>query len=111
MQTRQDTTTTTQRFPSGDSRPLAVLAKEPDEIEARWGLRFSDGIDELDAFRFAVVDLPGSLRAALAKHDGDPNPGTVVRVDAAADPVEAKARLIAALGLGTGDVLWRAPET
>jgi hypothetical protein len=109
MQTREEATTTTPLFRSGDSRPLAVLADEPDTVATRWGLRFSEGVDDLDAFRYAVVELPGALRVSLAKHHGDPNPGTVVRIDAEDDPATVRARLIEALGLSPGDVLWWAP--
>lgn len=111
MQIRQETRSTDPFFPSGDSRPLAVLTAEPVVLEARRGLRFAEGLDDLDRFRYAVLDLPGAIRVWFSKHHGDPNPGTVVRIDAAADPTAARTRLTTSLKLGEGDVLWWAPDT
>lgn len=99
------------RFPSGESRPIAVLLAEPDDLAARHGLRFAAGQDDLDDFRFAVLDLGGDLQASLVRHWGDPNPGTVVRVDATADAEAAFRRLEAALNLTGADILWRTGES
>ena len=65
-----------------------------------------DGSDDLDALQFAVLDLAAGQSAVLSKHRGDPNPGTVVRIDANGDARQARAMLVAALDLGPGDDLW-----
>lgn len=97
-------------FPSGDSRPIAVLADEPAALAKRFGLRFAEGHDDLDQFRYAIVELGGDRQAWLYKHRGDPNPGTVVRIDANADPAAARQALTAKLSLAAGDVLWWLPD-
>jgi hypothetical protein len=97
-------------FPSGDSRALAVLAAEPETIGERHGLHFFTAIDDLDVLRWAEVRLGDSSNAWLSKHQSDPNPGTVIRVDARADPAAARRALNAALQLQDGDVLWWAAD-
>jgi hypothetical protein len=93
-------------FQSGDSRPLAVLADEPETLSQRFGLRFAEGIDDLDQFRFAVVNLGGKRQAWLYKHQNDPNPGTVVRVDSGMNLSVARRELARRLSLEGSDVLW-----
>lgn len=97
-------------WPSGDSRPIAVLPFELPELTARYGLDYEDGVDDLDRFGLAAIELADGQQAWLYKHDGDPNPGIVVRVDARADPDEAKRLLLDALGLDCQDLWWAGPE-
>lgn len=110
MNTELKPTAPASAFPSGESRPLAVLAGEPATLAQRFGLRFAEGIDDLDRFLYAIVDLGDSCQAWLYKHDGDPNPGTVVRVDSGTDPAAARRELTARLSLSPGDVLWWSSE-
>ena len=110
MATKPQTKHPTPSFPSGDSRALAVLAAEPATLAERHGLRFFTAIDDLDRVEYATVHLGGSVQAWLLKHQGDPNPGTVVRVDVGLDPVATRRGLEDALGLEDGDVLWWAAD-
>jgi hypothetical protein len=96
-------------WPSGDSRPIAVLPYDLPELSARYGLEYQEGIDDLDRYRLAAIELTDGEQAWLHKHDSDPNPGTVVYVDAASDVWEAQSLLLAALGLDRGALLWAAP--
>jgi len=110
MATKPGTMHPTPALPSGDSRPLAVLAAEPETLRERYGLHFFTAIDDLDVLRWAEVRLGDSSNAWLSKHQSDPNPGTVIRVDARADPAAARRALDAALQLQDGDVLWWAAD-
>jgi hypothetical protein len=83
-----------QRWPSGESRVIAVLALDPPMLAARHGLVFDEDVDDLDRYRFAAIELVNGTQAWLLKHEGDPNPGTVVRVDAGDDPDEARRLLV-----------------
>ena len=95
-----------ERWPSGDSRPIAVLALDPDELATRHGVIFDDAIDDLDRVQLAAIGLADGSQLWLSKHLGDPNPGTVVRIDAAADPVAARVQLLGALGLDGRTFRW-----
>jgi hypothetical protein len=53
--------------------------------------------------------LANGEQAWLSKHDNDPNPGTVVHVDAASDIWAAQSLLLDALGLSRESLLWAAP--
>ena len=110
MNTELKPTALASAFPSGDSRPLAVLAGEPSMLAQRFGLRFAEGFDDLDQFRYAIVDLGDNCQAWLYKHLGDPNPGTVVRIDSGTDPAAARRELTARLSLTPVDILWWSPE-
>ena len=94
------------RWPSGDSRPIAVLALEPDELAARYGLTYDEAVDDLDRVQLAAIGLADGSQLWLSKHLEDPNPGMVVRIDVADDPVSARAQLLAALGLDERALLW-----
>ncbi len=98
-------------FPSGDSRPIAVLAGEPSTLARRYGLHFAEGLDDLDRFQFATIDLGDCCQAVLYKHFGDANPGTVVRIDANADVSSARRELTVRLALTDADILWWSPNT
>ena len=97
------------RFPSGDFRDLAEISLSPQEISACYGLVFADLFDDLDWFKLAAVALPGGAQAWLLKYKGDQYPGTLVRVDAAADLSLAKGQLQQAFGLTDADFRWVAP--
>jgi hypothetical protein len=98
-----------EEWPSGDSRPIAVLPFAIPELSKRYGLTFREGIDDLDRYRLAAIALANGEQAWLFGHDGDPNPGTVVHVDAASDIWEAQSLLLEALDLDRGELIWAAP--
>ena len=97
-------------FPSGDSRDLAELRFSPDELTARRGLHFTERQDDLDAFKLAAIELADGVQAWFIKYRGDQYPGTLVRVDAAADPGMTKRQLVQALDLRDEDFSWVAPS-
>jgi hypothetical protein len=98
-------------WPSGDSRPIAVLPYEPPELSQLYGLSFKDGIDDLDRYKLAAIELPNGGQAWIYKHQSDPNPGTVVHVDAASDIEDALSGIAEALGIERSQFLWTAPLT
>lgn len=98
-----------ERWPSGDSQPIAVLPYELAELAARYGLEHDEGIDDLDRYRLAAIELANGEQAWISKHDGDPNPGTVIHVDATSNVEDAQSLLLDALSLGREDLLWAAP--
>lgn len=99
-----------EQWPSGDSRPVAVLPQSLAELSQTHGITFEDDTDDLDRYRMAAIALANGQQAWLVKYDNDANPGTVAQVDARADVEEAIALLVSALGIERGDLLWLAPE-
>lgn len=99
-----------QIWPSGDSRPIAVLSLEPNDLAEKYGWHFREGIDDLDLFKFVVIQLEDGSPAMVYKHHGDSNPGTLVRVDAHANLCKERKLLFSKLHLKEGDLLWVAPE-
>ena len=96
------------QWPSGDSRPIAVLPYDLPELSARYGLEYEEGVDDLDRYRLAAIELANGEQAWISKHDGDPNPGAVVHIDARSDAAIAQSMLLAELGLNGDDLLWSA---
>ncbi len=96
-------------WPSGDSRPIAVLPFDVADLSARYGLTFEEGIDDLDRFRRAAIELDNDQQAWLTKYEGDRSPGIVVLVDSGNDVEEAQSLLGKALGLKRDAFLWLAP--
>lgn len=95
-------------WPSGDGQPIAVLPFDRPERTERYRLAWHEGTDDLGHYHLAAIELAKGIQAWLVSHDTDPNPGTVVYADAAADVVEAQSLLMRALGLAFQDLLWAA---
>ena len=98
------------RFPSGDYCNLAELAFSPEELTERYGLKFEDGADNLDAYKLAAIELPDHSQAWFIKYQGDDDGGTLVRVDAGADPTTTMALLEQVMGLHEADFPWINPD-
>jgi len=100
------------QWPSGDSRPIAVLPFGLADLSARYGLEYEEGIDDQDRYYLAAVELANGEQAWIYKHESDPNPGTVVHVDAKSDVEEALAMLTDVFDLKREDLSWaaRAPS-
>lgn len=75
----------------------------------RFGLRYQSGIDDLDQYVMAAVELPNGEQAWLWKYEHDLNPGTLVYVDAGSNVEEAQAVVADAFGLEREEFLWLAP--
>jgi hypothetical protein len=99
------------QWPSGDSRPIAIVPFEPAELSRRYQLEFEQGIDDLDRYLLAAVELTNGEQAWLLKYNNDPNPGTVIHVDAAANVEDAQALLLDALQIERDTLLWEAPAS
>jgi hypothetical protein len=97
------------QWPSGDSRPIAVFPYELAELADRYGLEYQEGVDDLGRCRLAAIQLGQGEQAWISKHDGDPNPGSVVFVDADSDVARAQSRLLKLFRIGRKDLLWAAP--
>jgi hypothetical protein len=98
-----------EQWPSGDSRPIAVLPFSLADLSARYGLEYEEGVDDLDRYYLAAVELGNGEQAWIYKHESDPNPGTVVHVDAKSDVEKAQAMLADVFGLKREDFSWAAP--
>ena len=84
-----------------------MLRATPDELEARHGISWLRGHDQLDRDRRAGVVLPSGQCVILQWHERAPEPrGVVVYVDRSDDLSGVRAETLAALGLTPDDVLW-----
>ena len=84
-------------WPSGDSRPIAVLPFDIAALVERFGLTVQEGVDDLDRHQLAAIELGDGQQAWLTRYEGDPSPGTVVLVDADAEIEDTQAVLRTAL--------------
>ncbi len=98
------------RFPSGDYRTLVEVPFSPEELTERYGLKFEDDSDSLDAYKLAAIALPDRSQAWFIKYQNDDEGGTLVRVDAGADPTTTMALLEQVMGLHEADFLWINPD-
>jgi hypothetical protein len=90
-----------------EERAAAKLRVTPEELEARCGITFERGHDELDFDRRAGVVLPSGQRVVLQWYERAPEPrGVVVYVDRAEAVATALDQTLAVLGLTTTEVLW-----
>jgi septum formation protein len=101
----------TGRWPSGDSRFVAMLALEPVQLAGRYGISFitweADGLGPCEG---AGVRLPSGRHLLLTRHEHQPEPGTFVEADWADDAREACRELLDALGLDERACTWMSDE-
>lgn len=98
------------RWPSGIDKALAVLRLEPEDLEPRYGVRFTPGCDDLDEFREAALRLHSGRPVLLMRYRRSPGPGTLVSIDDGDDASEALEELRDALELPARDLTWISDE-
>lgn len=103
MQVRQ---VAPRRFPSGDRRAIAIIGLEPEALAERYDLAFEQGVDDLDYFSAAAIELSSGAQLLLLRYLRLPEPGTEVMADAHADPVACRRELLRELGLTEADLTW-----
>jgi hypothetical protein len=94
------------RLDSVSGRHFAIIALETAELASRYRLQFETGIDGLDYFRAAEVDLPGHGRVLLIRHDAAPTAGTELLAEWDADLAGVRGEFLRAAGLSEADLLW-----
>lgn len=93
--------------PDEEMRPIAVIAKSPDELAATQAIRFRKDHDDLDSLRYALLELGSGRVVGLLRHDRNPDLGTELHAPVSVRrtaPVVREA--LSALGLSEGDLSW-----
>jgi hypothetical protein len=93
-------------WPSGYADAIAVVCLQPERLSRVFGLSFSEGTDNLDAYVAAAVRLRSGRVLGLLRHAGDPAPGTEIHVDRSEDYVAALREFLDAFDLSAGDLTW-----
>jgi hypothetical protein len=93
-------------WPSGDSRPIALLGLEPEDLSDSLGIVFEEGHDNLDFYRLAAIQLNDGQQVWLMRHRGTPAQGTEVYADSHADPIAARRMLLEELALPESAITW-----
>lgn len=88
--------------------PIVMVAADPSELEARYGLHFDDTFDNLDYVKVAVVQLNSGARLTLLVHRGNPVPSVeLCAVDASSVSVQGASLLARSLNVSP---IWHVPE-
>jgi hypothetical protein len=93
-------------WPSGHGEAVAVVTHSPDELASRYGLRFFEGSDNLDAYEAAAIRLVSGRRLGLLRHRGSPSPGTELHADSKDDLLDAIREFLDAFELNADDLVW-----
>lgn len=93
------------RWPSGDSKPVAFLAVDPDRFVERYGLVFEQDADELGAYRLAAISVPPDQAWFVIRADS-PRRGVEVYADKQADDRFTLLKVLHALKLQRRHVVW-----
>lgn len=93
--------------------PIAVLEAEPDDLARDQGIAFTEGHDDLDSVRIALLKAASGLEYALLRHENAPKPGTeVVARTTIVQPKRFAAdlqELLRYLKLSKAALVWVAP--
>jgi hypothetical protein len=92
--------------PAGPLREVAVLGWSPQEFRDKRGIEFSRGVDDLDAFEWAWLDVDG-CPVFLLRYVRSPDPGTELLSPVTADPHLTIEHVLSALDLPADTVTWR----
>lgn len=98
-------------WPSGSRWAIAVLEFEPEELTQRYGLVFEEGIDDLDHYKRAVIDLPGVGQVWFLRYPNLDYPGTPIWVDEESDFDAARQEVLDALELTPAAFNWVNPHS
>jgi hypothetical protein len=93
-------------WPSGQGDAIAVLALLPNALTERYGLRFFEGTDNLDAYDAAAIRLDSGRQLGLLRHRGAPVQGTEIHADRADNSLDAIREFLDGFGLSADDLLW-----
>src|SRR5215212_6993960 len=93
-------------WPSGHGAAAAVVALSPGALSARYGLRFFEGNDNLDAYDAAAIRLSSGRRLGLLQYRGTPSPGTELHADSKDDLLDAIREFLDAFDLNASDLVW-----
>ncbi|HEY0154879.1 MAG TPA: hypothetical protein VGB92_22905 [Longimicrobium sp.] len=97
-------------WPSGYAEAIAVVGVQPDLFSHAFGLAFFDGVDNLDAYKAAVIRMRSGRMLGLLRHAGTPGPGTDVYADAGDDFVSALREFLDAFNFSVEDLSWTRDE-
>ena len=90
-----------------DTQAIALLKTPVSILARRFKLRFENDVDDLDYFKFAVVELkPAGQRLAFVARNRSPSRGIEVLADSQADPASTLAHFLLATGLRNESLLW-----
>jgi len=89
---------------------IAVTRVQPDLFSRAFGLTFFDGVDNLDAYKAALIRLRSGRLLGLLRHVGSPDPGTEVHVELDDDFVSALREFLDAFDLSVEDLSWTRDE-
>ncbi|HEU0052971.1 MAG TPA: hypothetical protein VFQ39_07325 [Longimicrobium sp.] len=98
------------RWPSGSDKPIAVLRGGPEELEHAYGLRFTPGKDDLDAFRAAGIRLASGRPVLLLRYQNSRESGTTLSIDREDDATAAFHDFKRAFEIPDGEFSWKSDE-
>jgi hypothetical protein len=91
---------------SGQGAAAGVLALSPEALSARYGLRFVESADNLDAYDSAAIRMSSGRRFGLLRYRGSPSRGTEVHADSTDDLLDALREFLDAFELSADDLVW-----
>jgi hypothetical protein len=96
-----------ERWPSGDSRALAVLNVEPSTVAELVGFDLQYGRDELGEFEGAGLRLASGRLIAFVRYKDVSMAGTTIFADAQDDGPQALEEVLRLCSLDEAAILWR----
>src|SRR5215217_3616444 len=94
------------RWSSQTCRAIGRLRMEPEHLTLRYGLRFSEGRDELGGARYATIAAASGRQFLFVRYADADTPGTAVWTDFNDSPREARADLLASLDATDEEFTW-----
>ena len=95
-----------EHWPSGDSKPIAILKFSPEELSQKYHMEFEEDFDGLDYFKLAALDAAEIGQIWFMRYKNEPDSGTTLLIDSKADMRAALAFVRKHLMLSQDDFSW-----
>lgn len=90
------------------NKAVAVIKYEPEDLERRLPVIFTESYDDLDYFKIAVMELNNGKQFCLLRYRGNPSSGTEIWISKDSLSINDDTKqILNSLGFKESDLKWK----